>query len=102
MASPSSSPSPLETDPYHPFAHTKALLEIIPDKIDVEEESRLYDDLCVRNTIIPFLHSDHQHYPGFHRTRSMIPDNHLTNHINLAVNVLYQYTPETPNPNRSG
>ncbi|KAJ7157696.1 Phox homologous domain-containing protein [Mycena crocata] len=29
----------------HPFSHTKSRLEIIPKGIDVEEESRLYDDL---------------------------------------------------------
>ncbi|KAF7354391.1 PX domain-containing protein YPT35 [Mycena venus] len=29
----------------HPFAHTTGRLEIIPNGIDVEEESRLYDDL---------------------------------------------------------
>jgi hypothetical protein len=29
----------------HPFAHTTSRLEIIPNGIDVEEESRLYDDL---------------------------------------------------------
>ncbi|KAJ6537868.1 Phox homologous domain-containing protein [Mycena capillaripes] len=29
----------------HPFAHTTSRLEIIPNHIDVEEESRLYDDL---------------------------------------------------------
>ncbi|KAG6890038.1 hypothetical protein C0995_012495 [Termitomyces sp. Mi166 len=31
--------------PVHPFANTKSLLEIIPNRIDVEEESRLYDEL---------------------------------------------------------
>jgi hypothetical protein len=35
----------------HPFAHSTAKLELIPastsaDGIDVEEEARLYDDLC--------------------------------------------------------
>ncbi|KAF8872950.1 Phox homologous domain-containing protein [Infundibulicybe gibba] len=29
----------------HPFANSNNLLEIIPNKIDVEEESRLYDDI---------------------------------------------------------
>ncbi|KAJ7181544.1 hypothetical protein C8R43DRAFT_969499 [Mycena crocata] len=29
----------------HPFAHTNNTLEIIPTGIDVDEESRLYDDL---------------------------------------------------------
>ncbi|KIM88486.1 hypothetical protein PILCRDRAFT_95603 [Piloderma croceum F 1598] len=45
-SSPQSGPS---TAPAHPFAHTKNLLVIIPDNgIDVEEESRLYDQLCER------------------------------------------------------
>ncbi|KAF9461024.1 Phox-like protein [Collybia nuda] len=34
------------SSPVHPFANSKQLLEILPDKIDVEEESRLYDELC--------------------------------------------------------
>lgn len=38
--------------PVHPFANSKSLLEIIPDKIDVEEESRLYDELCYVRLII--------------------------------------------------
>jgi len=42
----SSSSSRCPSVPEHPFAHTTSMLEIIPDKIDVEEESRLYDDLC--------------------------------------------------------
>ncbi|KAJ7747167.1 Phox homologous domain-containing protein [Mycena maculata] len=29
----------------HPFANTTSRLEILPNRIDVEEESRLYDDL---------------------------------------------------------
>ncbi|PBK72978.1 uncharacterized protein ARMOST_04915 [Armillaria ostoyae] len=40
----SSSSSPIT--PTYPFAHARGLLEIIPNKIDVEEESRLYDELC--------------------------------------------------------
>ncbi|KAJ7843304.1 Phox homologous domain-containing protein [Mycena leptocephala] len=39
MSTASPSPNP------HPFAHTTSRLEIIPNGIDVEEESRLYDDL---------------------------------------------------------
>lgn len=47
------SPGPVTPTMAHPFAHTKARLEIIPNKIDIEEESRLYDALCeVRNTHI--------------------------------------------------
>ncbi|KAJ8076778.1 hypothetical protein PM082_001201 [Marasmius tenuissimus] len=43
-------PSPITpTAPVHPFAHTKSRLEIIPNTIDVEEESRLYDQLCCDN-----------------------------------------------------
>ena len=30
----------------HPFQNTTGLLVLIPDKIDIEEESRFYDDLC--------------------------------------------------------
>ena len=30
----------------HPFQNTTGLLVLIPDKIDVEEESRFYDELC--------------------------------------------------------
>lgn len=43
----------MSTEPSHthPFANSKQLLEVIPDKIDVEEESRLYDELCVVSTI---------------------------------------------------
>ncbi|KAK7451245.1 hypothetical protein VKT23_012583 [Stygiomarasmius scandens] len=49
MASPdspcsSSPPSPIT--PIHPFASTTSRLEIIPNKIDIEEEARLYDELC--------------------------------------------------------
>ncbi|KIY67921.1 Phox-like protein [Cylindrobasidium torrendii FP15055 ss-10] len=40
------SPGPVTPTMAHPFAHTKARLEIIPNKIDIEEESRLYDALC--------------------------------------------------------
>ncbi|GLB41013.1 putative terpenoid cyclases protein prenyltransferase [Lyophyllum shimeji] len=43
MASPQASSSSL---PEHPFANSKNLLEILPNKIDVEEESRLYDELA--------------------------------------------------------
>ncbi|KAI0925205.1 hypothetical protein AcW1_007075 [Taiwanofungus camphoratus] len=32
--------------PSHPFENAKGLLVILPDKIDVEEESRLYEELC--------------------------------------------------------
>jgi len=41
-------PSPTTPTPStpHPFEHTKNLLVVIPDRIDVEEESRLYDELC--------------------------------------------------------
>ncbi|KAJ7260718.1 Phox-like protein [Mycena rebaudengoi] len=41
MSASTHSPLPI---PRHPFAHTKSKLEIIPNKIDIEEESRLYDD----------------------------------------------------------
>ncbi|KIJ58109.1 hypothetical protein HYDPIDRAFT_119984 [Hydnomerulius pinastri MD-312] len=47
MASPrtSSAPSP-SPSPSHPFRNTTGLLVVLPDKIDVEEESRLYDETC--------------------------------------------------------
>ncbi|KAH7910208.1 Phox-like protein [Hygrophoropsis aurantiaca] len=32
--------------PSHPFKHSTSLLVVIPDKIDIEEESRLYDQIC--------------------------------------------------------
>jgi hypothetical protein len=41
------------SSPVHPFANSKQLLEVIPDKIDVEEESRLYDELCYVSTYAP-------------------------------------------------
>lgn len=37
--------SPPPSQLLHPFANTSSLLEIIPNTIDVEEESRLYDEL---------------------------------------------------------
>ncbi|KZP26096.1 Phox-like protein [Athelia psychrophila] len=44
----STSTSPPAPIPAHPFANSKSLLVVIPDdKIDVEEEARLYDELCV-------------------------------------------------------
>ncbi|KAI3619203.1 px domain protein [Moniliophthora roreri] len=51
-SSPASScaPSPvtpnLNTPIQHPFANSTSRLEVIPNKIDIEEESRLYDQLC--------------------------------------------------------
>ncbi|PPR05201.1 hypothetical protein CVT24_010301 [Panaeolus cyanescens] len=44
-----SSSTPGRTIPVHPFANSTAKLEVLisnPDKIDVEEEARLYDELC--------------------------------------------------------
>ncbi|EPT01195.1 hypothetical protein FOMPIDRAFT_1161819 [Fomitopsis schrenkii] len=29
-----------------PFEHAQGLIEVLPDKIDVEEEARLYEELC--------------------------------------------------------
>jgi len=41
----------MPTRPTHPFANSKNLLVVIPDDaIDVEEESRLYDELCEEPT----------------------------------------------------
>lgn len=62
----------------HPFEHSAAKLELIPastsaDGIDVEEESRLYDDLCrtyedatddVRISLYPTIYLNSR---GFHR-----------------------------------
>ncbi|KZS99879.1 Phox-like protein [Laetiporus sulphureus 93-53] len=42
-------PSPsTETSPTtpHPFQNAKGLIEVLPDKIDIEEEVRLYEELC--------------------------------------------------------
>lgn len=36
----------VDNPPTHPFQHSTSLIEIIPEGIDVEEESRLYDELC--------------------------------------------------------
>ena len=33
-------------DTEHPFRNTKALIEVLPQEIDVEEEARLYEELC--------------------------------------------------------
>ncbi|KAF9033079.1 hypothetical protein BDZ89DRAFT_563934 [Hymenopellis radicata] len=38
--------TPTQSAIQHPFANCKGLLEIIPNKIDIEEEARLYDELC--------------------------------------------------------
>ncbi|KAG7094995.1 hypothetical protein E1B28_005791 [Marasmius oreades] len=35
--------------PSHPFANSTSRLEVLPNNIDVEEESRLYDQLCEDN-----------------------------------------------------
>ncbi|OBZ65311.1 hypothetical protein A0H81_14760 [Grifola frondosa] len=37
---------PSSSDRTRPLEHAKGLLVLIPDKIDVEEESRLYDEIC--------------------------------------------------------
>ncbi|KAJ7171422.1 Phox homologous domain-containing protein [Mycena filopes] len=42
----------------HPFAHTTSRLEIIPAGIDVEEESRLYDDLVFSPVAPPSVFSN--------------------------------------------
>ncbi|KNZ75873.1 hypothetical protein J132_00886 [Termitomyces sp. J132] len=42
ISGPASAPP---SQPVHPFANSKSLLEIIPNGIDIEEESRLYDEL---------------------------------------------------------
>jgi len=34
------------TTPSHPFQNSKGLLVLIPNRIDVEEEARLYDEIC--------------------------------------------------------
>ncbi|KAF8148042.1 Phox homologous domain-containing protein [Crassisporium funariophilum] len=50
-SSTSQTPRSSSSPPVHPFANSKAKLEIIPsstanDKIDVEAEARLFDELC--------------------------------------------------------
>ncbi|KAG5351962.1 hypothetical protein C0989_004365 [Termitomyces sp. Mn162] len=42
ISGPASAPP---SQPVHPFANSKSFLEIIPNGIDIEEESRLYDEL---------------------------------------------------------
>ncbi|KAF8142154.1 Phox-like protein [Boletus edulis] len=42
----SSVPSSSSIIHHHPFQNATSLLVVIPDKIDVEEESRFYDELC--------------------------------------------------------
>ncbi|EPQ56760.1 Phox-like protein [Gloeophyllum trabeum ATCC 11539] len=37
---------PVRDSASHPFKNSRSLLVLIPNKIDVEEESRLYDELC--------------------------------------------------------
>ncbi|KAH7885697.1 Phox-like protein [Phlebopus sp. FC_14] len=46
MSSPKSSSNAPSTSTPHPFRNATGLLVVIPNKIDVEEESRLYDELC--------------------------------------------------------
>jgi len=47
MASRSSlAQSPSSSAPYRPFENARGLVVVIPDKIDIEEEARLYDELC--------------------------------------------------------
>lgn len=38
--------SPPTERPDHPFANSSNLVVVIPDRIDVEEEARLYEELC--------------------------------------------------------
>ncbi|RDB16397.1 PX domain-containing protein YPT35 [Hypsizygus marmoreus] len=45
MANSQASSSSAPSSPAYPFANSKGLLEVLPNKIDVEEESRLYDEL---------------------------------------------------------
>ncbi|KAG6374620.1 Phox-like protein [Boletus reticuloceps] len=46
MALTESSSSVPSSSSHHPFQNATGLLVVIPDKIDVEEESRFYDELC--------------------------------------------------------
>ncbi|KZT71997.1 Phox-like protein [Daedalea quercina L-15889] len=45
-----SNPNPIAGPPSpitpRPFEHAHGLIEVLPDKIDIEEEARLYEDLC--------------------------------------------------------
>ncbi|EIW78868.1 Phox-like protein [Coniophora puteana RWD-64-598 SS2] len=36
---------PASPPPVHPFSNSKGLLVVIPDRIDIEEEARMYEDL---------------------------------------------------------
>ncbi|TFK67820.1 Phox-like protein [Pluteus cervinus] len=40
------SPAASRSSPRHPFASSTARLEVLPSHIDVEEEARLYEQLC--------------------------------------------------------
>jgi len=48
-------PSHIETPPLtpRPFEHSKGLIVVLPDKIDVEEEARLYEELCDSPVDVP-------------------------------------------------
>ncbi|KDQ49196.1 hypothetical protein JAAARDRAFT_187158 [Jaapia argillacea MUCL 33604] len=46
QSGPSSHSVPRPATPTHPFRGSHNLLEVIPNGIDVEEESRLYEELC--------------------------------------------------------
>lgn len=59
MALPSSGSIVPSSSITHPFRNATGLLVVIPDNIDVEEESRFYDELCdVRSNSPPKMTLD--------------------------------------------
>lgn len=46
QSSHSTQPSSSSTSSLYPFENAKGLLVVLPDSIDVEEEARLYEELC--------------------------------------------------------
>ncbi|KAH9931914.1 Phox homologous domain-containing protein [Fomitopsis serialis] len=46
LRSPTLSRGPSTPTTPRPFEHAQGLIEVLPDKIDVEEEARLYEELC--------------------------------------------------------
>ncbi|THG92586.1 hypothetical protein EW026_g8362, partial [Hermanssonia centrifuga] len=60
----------------HPFKNSTSLLEVIPQGIDIEEESRLYDELCnspLPDTTFDFEYSDNFPNDDHPRTRNRPP-----------------------------
>ncbi|KAF8652631.1 hypothetical protein AX16_004292 [Volvariella volvacea WC 439] len=47
----------------HPFAHSANKLEVIPTRIDVEEEARLYEQLCAEGQLYELQNPVRPHSP---------------------------------------